>query len=199
MLIPNKDLMAAALLNLKGNWGPCVGVAFIYLVITCLPNSMKGIGALFGLALGGPMAFGLSRFFLSVTRKQELKVARIFEGFSYFINCLVAYLLMILFVLLWALLLIVPGIMAALSYSLTFYVLADNPEMGGSAAIKRSKELMTGKRLKMFYLGCRFIGWALLSILTAGIGFLWLIPYINTSVAAFYEDALRESGVAGVA
>jgi uncharacterized membrane protein len=103
----------------------------------------------------------------------------------------IAYLLIIIFTILWALLLIVPGIIAAISYSMTFYIMADNKEMNAQDAIRKSKELMKGNKYRYFCLACRFIGWFLLSILSLGIGFLWLVPYFMTSNARFYESLIQ--------
>jgi uncharacterized membrane protein len=60
--------------------------------------------------------------------------------------------------------------------------------IGALEAITKSKEMMRGNKAKYFFLGCRFIGWAIVCILTLGIGFLWFYPYIMVSLAKFYED-----------
>ena len=111
-----------------------------------------------------------------------------FEGFSSFGRALAAHILIVLFIILWALLFIVPGIIAAYSYSMTFYILADNPGVGAREAIGLSKEMMKGYKWKFVLLNFRFIGWSLLALLTCGIGFIWLVPYMTTAIAHFYED-----------
>lgn len=93
-----------------------------------------------------------------------------------------------LYILLWSLLLIIPGIMAAYSYALTPYILVENPDMTASEAIARSKELMAGNRWRLFCLQISFIGWHILAALTLGIGNLWLTPYTHAADAAFYRD-----------
>ena len=95
---------------------------------------------------------------------------------------------MCIFILLWTLLLIIPGIIATYSYAMTFFIIADDPQAGALEAIGRSKEMMRGHRWKLFCLFLRFIGWSLLCLLTFGIGFLWLTPYMQTSLAHFYDD-----------
>jgi uncharacterized membrane protein len=95
---------------------------------------------------------------------------------------------MLLFILLWTLLLIIPGIVAALSYSQTFFILSENPKRGGQDVIRKSKTMMKGNRWKLFCLFWRFFGWCLLGILSLGIGFLWILPYLQTSLARFYDD-----------
>lgn len=134
------------------------------------------------------MQMGLSRFSLNLARRQKAEIDQLFDGFKNFTNTLVAYLLMVLYVILWALLLIIPGIIAAIGYSQTFFILSDNPKISGQDALKKSKELMKGYKWKYFCLCLRFFGWFLLSILTLGIGFLFLVPYANVSFAHFYDD-----------
>ncbi len=75
-----------------------------------------------------------------------------------------------------------------LRYSQTFFLIADNPALGPLTAIRESKRIMIGKKWKLFCLYLRFIGWALLALLTCGIGYLWVWPYMMTSSARFYDD-----------
>lgn len=187
----NSLLMATARQKLEGKWLFCAKVSFVFLLINGVLSAVPGIGGLISLIFNGPLTLGITVFFLKLERNQNPELNTIFSGFDRFTKALTAYLLMVLYIVLWALLLIVPGIVAALSYAMTFYILADNEDMRASEALNRSKELMMGYKLKLFYLGLRFIGWFLLCIATLGIGFLWLIPYICTSVALFYED-IRE-------
>ena len=138
--------------------------------------------------IGGPVEFGLALFFLNIVRNVDAKFENLFSGFKYFINTFALYLLKTIFVWLWTLLLIIPGIIASLSYSMSFYIMNDNPEVGVMEAIKQSKQMMKGNKGTLFVLYLSFIGWFILSILTLGIGLLWLKPYVNTTVANFYEN-----------
>ena len=88
----------------------------------------------------------------------------------------------------WSLLFIIPGIVAAYSYAMAPYILAENPDMTVREAIAASKEMMRGSRWRLFCLGFSFIGWSMLCILTLGIGNLWLRPYREAAQAAFYRD-----------
>ena len=111
-----------------------------------------------------------------------------FEGFNVFLKSIITNALIGIFVFLWSLLLIIPGILAIYSYSMTFYILADHPSVPPLDAIRRSKELMRGKRWKLAKLQARFIGWYLLAFLTCGIGLLWITPYSQTAISNFYND-----------
>ena len=136
----------------------------------------------------GALALGTCYFLLKIARRSEAKVTMVLEGFRYFGKALLACFLRTLFILLWALLLVIPGIIAAYSYSLTFFILADDPSVTPLEAIKRSKAMMRGKKWKLFCLQFRFLGWYLLTLLTCGIGMLWLAPYYQISLAHFYDD-----------
>lgn len=149
---------------------------------------IEGLGTIIALIVGGPIAFGTSMFFLNLTRNTNAKLQDVFGGFKYFGKTFLMTLLMTLFTLLWSLLLVIPGIIAAFNYSMSYYILIDNPELSSLEVIDRSKDMMCGQKGKLFSLYLSFAGWFILSLLTLGIGFIWLEPYVQTSVAAFYED-----------
>jgi uncharacterized membrane protein len=187
----NKILMQQARESLKGKWGLAVGAFLVFMLLSCGIQAITKTGQLLSLLISGPMLVGTSIFSLAISRDSAPKFEQIFYGFKKFGVSLGAYLLFIIFVFLWALFLIIPGLIAAISYSMTFYLIADNDNVGPLEAIKKSKQMMYGYKWKYFCLGLRFLGWALLCILTLGIGFLWLIPYMNVSLAKFYDDLLR--------
>jgi uncharacterized membrane protein len=87
---------------------------------------------------------------------------------------------------------VIPGIIKKYSYALTPYILKDNPKLEYNSAITLSRKMMDGHKWELFYLQFSFIGWAILSCFTFGIGYLWLIPYIQTTQAAFYEEVKAE-------
>ena len=159
------------------------------MLIVMLVSAPKNVGSIL---ISGPMTLGLAGFSLALARKQETSIENIFDGFQDFVRALVAYLLVVVFVVLWSLLLIIPGIIAALGYSQTFFILAEDKSIGAHDALKKSKAMMMGNKKKLFFLGFRFLGWALLCVLTLGIGLLWLIPYIQVTLAKFYEDVSKK-------
>jgi uncharacterized membrane protein len=188
----NSILMQQAKEALTGKWGLAIGTIVVYMLIVGGISAIPFAGTVGMFIIGGPFALGLTSFTLNLSRDKEAKLEQIFGGFNNFVVALSAYLLMMVYVMLWMLLLIVPGIIAALSYSMTFYILADDDTISASDALKKSKQMMEGYKWKYFCLGLRFIGWALLCILTLGIGFLWLMPYMHVSMAKFYDD-LKEN------
>ncbi|MCL1833887.1 MAG: DUF975 family protein, partial [Leptospirales bacterium] len=140
------------------------------------------------LVVKGPFALGLAGYFLKRVRGEEFSTINIFDGFKRFFPSFLLMFFTILFVILWSLLLIIPGIIKSLSYSMAFYIMYDNPEISALKALKKSKIMMKGYKLKLFLLFLSFIGWVFLTMLTLGIGYFWLIPYINLSIANFYEN-----------
>ena len=98
---------------------------------------------------------------------------------------------------LWFLLLIVPGIIKSFSYAMTPFILEENPELSANEAIDRSRAMMKGHKFDLFWLFLSFIGWIILAAIPFGLGFLWLTPYMETSVAAFYEDIKADYEING--
>jgi uncharacterized membrane protein len=105
--------------------------------------------------------------------------------------------LMGVFVFLWSLLLIIPGIIKMFSYAMTPYILEEHPELSANEAIDRSRAMMKGHKFDLFWLGLSFIGWMILAFFTFGIGYLWLVPYMETSIAGFYEDVKADYEING--
>lgn len=191
---PNTVLMKMARQSLKGNWAIAIGAFFVHLLINCTISSVPTFGPFIVLFTNAPLILGAASFSLAISRGREATFELSFSGFNNYGKALATYLLMLLYVLLWALLLIIPGIIAALSYSMAFYVLADNPSLTPGEALRISKRMMVGYKWKLFGLMLLFILLVLLCILTLGIGLLWLIPYTNVTMAKFYDD-IREQGL----
>jgi len=194
MKTENKNLMRMAKESLKGKWGLAVGTFVIYALIMGSFGWVPYAGPAATLVLGGPFLLGITIFSLNISRNNDPKLEQLFHGFRNFGTSIGAYLLMVLFIFLWTLLLIVPGIIAAISYSMTFFIIADDPAIAPMDALKKSKKMMYGNKWKLFCLYFRFFGWFLLCILTFGVGFLWLIPYMRVSFAKFYDDIKDNPG-----
>lgn len=190
---PNAELMTQAREALQGKWSLAVGVFLVLIVILCGVQAIPEAGPFLPLILSGPFSVGLAIFSLALSRGEQADMQQLFSGFQkHFGVSVAAYILVGIFVLLWTLLLIIPGIIAAMSYSMTYYIIADENETDPFAAIKKSKKMMDGNKWKLACLSARFIGWMLLCILTFGIGYFWLGPYMNISYAKFYDD-LKEA------
>lgn len=138
--------------------------------------------------LGSIISVGYARFNLDLVDHGEPGFETLFSYFSYWKTTAIARLLQSVYVLLWSLLFIIPGVIATYSYAMTEFILAENPDLTASEAIARSKEMMSGNRWRLFCLHFSFIGWDILSSLTLGIGNLWLRPYKQAANAVFYRE-----------
>ena len=165
MKTSNSILISQAKESLKGKWGLAIGGCLLTYLISAGLGLIPKVGFIFVLIIGGPILLGVQTFYLSIARNQETKIEQIFVGFNSFGKALGAYLLMLLYITLWMFLFIVPGIVAAFSYSMAFFILADEPSIGISEALKKSKELMKGNKRKYFMLVLPFIAIPLLVIM----------------------------------
>ena len=214
----SSELRAVARQNLEGTWGISVGVALVASLLggsmagagsnvnfnvseenirnlppvfwtVLLPLvSVAGLLSLAALILGGTVELGYAKFLLKQHDRKELQFSDLFSQFERFGTGFAQKFLRTLFIVLWSLLFIIPGIVKGLSYAMTPFILEEHPEMTASQAIKASMQLMDGHKMDLFILGLSFIGWSLLACLTMGIGFLFLNPYMNAAYAAFYRS-----------
>lgn len=138
--------------------------------------------------LGSFIGVGYAKFNLNLVDKKNAAFETLFEYFSYWKTTTIARLLRALYVFLWSLLFIIPGIVAGFSYAMTDYILAEDPELTADEAISQSKSIMMGNKWRFFCLQFSFIGWDILATLAFGIGHLWLTPYKQAAYAAFYRE-----------
>ena len=179
------DFRRQARERLSGRWGTMVVITLLHSAI----NAVLAYTFVGSLLLSGVFALGLASVTISLIRLGDAKAESLFDGFKLnFTNAMIASALHTVFLALWTMLFVIPGIVKSYSYSMTFYILRDNPDMPANDAITASRQMMNGHKLRLFCLHLSFIGWILLSILTLGIGLLFVFPYMQTAQAAFYED-----------
>ncbi|HWQ57394.1 MAG TPA: DUF975 family protein [Clostridia bacterium] len=142
--------------------------------------------------LGGAVQLGHNLFYVKLMRSEGPAFETLFSRFSIFGRALGLRLFMALFIFLWSLLFVIPGIIAAYRYRMAPYLMAEHPEMGVREAMDESKRMTPGYKSRWFCLDLSFIGWGILCVFTLGIGFLWLNPYVSAASAAFYRDILAE-------
>lgn len=199
----------AAWAQLKGNWGHAVLFTLVFFLISAASGTFGVISELISagvisevvyslwlelfeyLFVAYPLSYGLSVSFLGYVRTgNDLTIGGMFDAFkanSNYGRVIGIGILVGTIGLLGFILLIVPGVIFAIAVSMSFYILKDNPELGVIDVIKRSIQMMKGHKMEYFCLGLSFIGWIILGILTLGIGFMWIYPYICTANAHFYE------------
>lgn len=132
---------------------------------------------------------GFTIYCLNVVQQRKSGAGNLFDGFAIFFKILWLSILMYIFVFLWMLLFIIPGIVAAYRYRLAFYIMVDNPELSALDCIRESKRLMMGHKGELFVLDLSFIGWQLLTIIP--FVSIWVTPYTSITCANYYI-ALRD-------
>ena len=184
MIISELKMKARA--SLDGNWGVSM---LVMIVVSLISSAVSSITGGFGALLTPVLGFGVCSFYLTMARTGSAEFETVFtDTFSDFLKKWGATLLQGLYIWLWSLLFIIPGIVKSYSYAMTNYILLDNPEMGIDEAITQSRRMMDGYKWKLFCLDLSFILWHLLAWCTCGILYIYLVPLMTASRTQFYEE-----------
>ena len=216
------ELKRQAKESLKGRWGQAVllnliptliGIAAILLIMipiilfattiydgsasvsdatTSGGGSSGGGGGIISSIISALFMSGISWTYLDILRGQKDQIEPFkdaFRGFKgLFIGGVIGLAVLIsIFTTLWGLLLVIPGIIKSYSYSQSYFIYYDIVQETG-----QTPKLMDGYKGQLFWLDLSFIGWHILALATAGIGYLWLSPYISATKAAFYEQLPKD-------
>lgn len=142
-----------------------------------------------------PLNIGVAQNVLAWSRGEDVNKWKVlFGGFNsakIFFKQVGVVVLNTILCALWAILLIVPGIIKGLAYSMYPYVLRDEPDLSVWQTLKKSEAIMKGYKGKLFLMYLSFVGWFILGAFTFGILYIWLTPYIMTSTVKFYDDVRR--------
>ena len=191
MFYTSSDFRRMGRMSLDGSWG----VALICLLIVSAIQTVLASTVAGTLLVAGPLTVGLMCVFLSISRYHEASYETLFVTLkSNFIECFLAYILQTIFVFLWSLLFLIPGMIKSYSYSMTFYILADNPQLSSMDALRESERMMMGHKWELFCLNLSFIGWYILSIFTCGLLLIYVVPYHLAAVTAFYRILAEGNG-----
>ena len=192
----NSELKALARRQLgdkifENNWMLALLVCLIQTALLGAGGTVvPGVGILL---ISGPVLYGVAYLFLKQARDgMPMKIGDIFCGFqSDFSGTFLLGLMTDIYIILWALLLIVPGFIMAYAYSMAYFIKAEHPDYDWRRCLNESREIMQGNKWRLFCLDLSFIGWFIVSIFTLGIGLLWVVPYMQAARAQFYEDVRR--------
>ena len=224
-MIKNQEYKNAALQALKGHWTPAVIATIVFILIALVlsapsifyqpdvstidpANPLSAYGAmlplmsassLLNLLLLIPLEIGFYYALLLLYRNGDDRVTDNMFRNSFrpkYGRNILAMFLMGLVVMLGCVFFLVPGIILSLCYAMLPFVLKDNPDLSAVQAMKKTRLMMRGHKFDYFWLGLSFIGWMILGVFTLGIGYIWLVPYMGTTLAAFYDDL--KNGYAGL-
>ena len=184
------DYRKQAWAALSGKWGVMALITLVYGLIVGACSAIPAVGQVAALVIGGPLVLALCMISLAVVRGESVGVEKLFDGFKdgKFLPAFLLSLVNAIFIALWSILLVVPGIIKTYAYAMSTYIMAENPGMSQSECRKESMRMMIGHKWRLFCLHFSFIGWYLLCALTFGILTFWVTPYVRTAEAAFYED-----------
>ncbi len=182
------------------NWMLALVMCLIVSAVESLVSA-TGFGAIVTVIIGGPLAFSLAYMFLKQTRDgQPMQFEDLLSGFKTdFGGNLLIGLMSAIFIALWSLLLVIPGIVKTYAYSMAYYIKADHPEYDWKQCIDASKELTNGHKGELFVLDLSFIGWYFVGSLCLGVGILWVIPYHEAAKSQFYQALVASSYIPPVA
>ena len=205
------DFRMTARDSLRGLWAPVIGVSFlaflagaeitmstsfVYTLLNIADESIWVFAInIIRLAVGSLVSLGLIQYNLNLIDKKPAYWNQLFCHTSIWGKAIWLKLRAGIFIFLWTLLLIIPGIIKSYSYSMAGFIMSENPEISAKEAMEMSMKMMNGNKFRLFCLRLSFVGWFILGILTLGIGFLWIIPYMNSATAAFYDDVSRNTNV----
>ena len=172
------EIKALAKQQIKGN----IGILLVISIITGIITS-TGIGAIL---LPG-LSLSLCAIYLGLTNGEKPSIGAMFcrmssLGKGWWLNILTVF-----FVSLWSMLFYIPGIVKSIAYSMAPYILADNPNLTARQALTISKQITKGHKWELFVLQLSFIGWHFVGMLTFGLAYIWIIPYMSTTTAHFYN------------
>jgi len=158
-----------------------VGIVFVIVIIALI------IGFGYSAFLSNPLRFGLNKFYVH-REPEDRAIGTVFSAFKKgtYMSVVKTLFMKDIIVFLWSLLFIIPGWIKSYAYRLVPYIINDHPELDYKEALRRSQEMTDGEKFSMFVLDLSFIGWSLLTILTCGIGILFLNPYVEATWAQFY-------------
>lgn len=158
---------------------------------------LAGCGVIFIIlyyVIGSPLRISFARTYLDLTHDEKPKFSGLGFGFK---NCWEQSVLLNffrgLFLFLWTLLFVIPGIIKSYSYSMTNYIMADEPDISALDAITKSRKLMRGHKFSLFILDISFLFWGLLAAITFGIANIYVKPYIEATKANFYLKVKEEA------
>ena len=156
-------------------------------ITTAAGTIIPGLGAII---IVGPVTYGLKKMFLIQAREdRDMKIGDLFCGFSEdFGGTFLLGLMSNLFVILWSLLLVIPGIVKSYAYEMMYYIKADHPEYDWRTCLRESEKMMKGHKWQLFVLDLSFLGWYIVGLLCLGIGVLWVAPYHQATRSQFYES-----------
>ena len=188
--------------KIKENFGKVLGVIVLYLIISNFTISRGwttdysdgfSYTSNVGISIGWLLYFVTVGFYycmVNYINNVDFSIKDLFKYSEDFGRCLVTNLLQMLYIFLWGLLFIIPGVIKLYAYAMVPFLLGDEKykDLGYKDLLKKSEEMMDGHKMDYFVLGLSFIGWHFLAIFTLGLLEIWILPYEFTACIKFLYD-----------
>ena len=190
----NLEILSRSWDALDSKWLLAIGIVLLHTIVNGVVGSVGfGLGTL---ALGGAFSFGMSRTMVLLYRGHTPQIETNIDGFKHYLPTLIAFLLVSVIVLVGCVLLIIPGIIAAIGLSQTFYVLQDRPELGAEGALRESWRLTwtNGRMWKVFFMNILIFFVTLGGLLALGVGLLFALPLVSVMAGGLYEELRLADG-----
>lgn len=184
------EIKEAAKKLISGNIGLLFLCNIVIYVMTYLVGRIPGVGYICSILISSICGVSLCFIYLNLNKGKKPEIENVFAGFKseYLERGLITSLMMIGLVFLYTLLLVVPGIIKSLAYSMSTYLVVDDPKMSGMDALKASEKMMEGHKWELFVLNLSFIGWYLLVPFTFGLLLIYVEPYVQAANLKFYLE-----------
>ena len=199
-MITNHDIREAARASLQGRWTNAVVTTLVFAILSCLLSLIPYATVLISLLVVTPLGYGLTyASYLYFQKKDDNMLDNMFKyGFnSSYLKYIVVALLSFVLVMIGLCLLVVPGIILSIGFVLVPYLLVERPELSSTEILMESWNMMKGHKAQFFWLMLSFIGWMLLCVLSLGIGYFWLAPYMYMAQNKFYEELTKVDVILG--
>ena len=181
------NLMRESRAKLSPHWVIALLVCVLYGLLVGVPSGLNTYGELLSFLLAGPLQLGIAIYFLNILNDRPASIENLIEGFKPLLKVILIYIIISIATAIGIVLLIVPGIIIALGFSMTYYILVENPELSIEESLKESWRLTNGYKMELFVLHLRFIPWYLLGLLCFGIGIFVVMPWHQLTLANYYN------------
>lgn len=167
-----------------------IGILFLCMLVVAVISIAAGVitGGIGMIFVAAPMQISMCMIYLNLAKNQKPTVGNTFDGFDVFGKSLWLSIITGFFMWAWMLLFIIPGIVKSFSYAMAPYILAENNDMTAREALRESKRIMDGHKGELFVLHLSFVPWLMLGSITCGIAMIYVIPYMNMTIANFYNN-----------
>lgn len=181
------NLMRESRAKLSPHWVIASLVCVLYGLLVGVPSGLNTYGELLSFLLAGPLQLGIAIYFLNILNDRPASIENLIEGFKPLLKVILIYIVISIATAIGIVLLIIPGIIIALGFSMTYYILVENPELSIEESLKESWRLTNGYKMELFVLHLRFILWYLLGLLCFGIGIFVVMPWHQLTLANYYN------------